>query len=248
MPGPRPWPPRSAAIPWQLLRLPTPSSCLRDRRPSLGGAAALLAAAPAHADIFSARAELTGGGAGGVGVGGDQKDAAYFKNAPHGTYGALIGAQILIADAFIEHTQFTNGSRITTWTQFALGLRLDMKLGGGPAPVKGDPDKKPQDALKGSLSRLIVHPGGLSGSAPASQVVSALTITLEITDNGFLLEARVGFGKRLGHGLRLGVTIPVSGGYFFKSGNGATVNNLSTHYQGIEARALLTLGMQLGAL
>ena len=160
----------------------------------LGGAAALLAAAPAHADIFSARAELTGGGAGGVGVGGDQKDAAYFKNAPHGTYGALIGAQILIADAFIE-----------------FGVHAAFGLGTG-------------------------------------QQVDPPLDNAQITDKGFLLEARVGFGKRLGHGLRLGVTIPVSGGYFFKSGNGATVNNLSTHYQGIEARALLTLGMQLGAL
>ncbi len=206
----------------------------------LGGAAALLAAAPAHADIFSARAELTGGGAGGVGVGGDQKDAAYFKNAPHGTYGALIGAQILIADAFIEHTQFTNGSRITTWTQFALGLRLDMKLDGGPAPVKGDPDKKPTGYVEFGVHAAF-------GLGTGQQVDPPLD-NAQITDKGFLLEARVGFGKRLGHGLRLGVTIPVSGGYFFKSGNGATVNNLSTHYQGIEARALLTLGMQLGAL
>ncbi|MCE9573641.1 MAG: hypothetical protein K8W52_10835 [Deltaproteobacteria bacterium] len=204
------------------------------------GAALVLASAPAHADIFSARAEIHGGGAGGVGIGGDQKDAAYFKNAPHGAYGALIGAQILIADAYIEHTQFTNGNRITTWTQFALGMRIDMKLGGGPALEKGGPARKPTGYFEFGIHAAF-------GLGTGQQVDPPLD-NAQITDKGFLLEARVGFGKRLGHGLRLGVTIPVSGGYFFKSGNGATVNMLSTHYQGIEASALLTLGMQLGAL
>lgn len=206
----------------------------------LGGAAVLLAAAPARADLFSARAEIHGGGGGGVGIGGDQKDNAYFKNAPHGAYGALVGAQILIADFYIDHTQYTDGSRITTWTQFALGMRIDMKLGGKPAAEKGGKATPPTGYVE-----LGIHAG--FGLGTGQQVDPPLD-NAQITDKAFLLELRGGFGKRLGHGLRIGVSIPVSGGYFFKSGNGATANNLSTHYQGIEAAALLTLGLQLGAL
>jgi hypothetical protein len=206
----------------------------------LAGTAAALSAAPARADIFSARAEIHGGAGAGVGLRGDQKDAAYFKNAPVGAYGALIGAQILIADGYIEHTQFTDGSRITTWTQFALGLRVDMKLGGGPGLEKGAPARPATGYFE-----LGIHAG--FGLGTGQQVDPPLD-NAQITDKGFLFEVRAGFGKRLGHGLRFGLTIPVSAGYFFKSGNGATVNNLSTHYQGIEGAALLTLGMQLGAL
>ena len=43
----------------------------------------------------------------------------------------------------------------------------------------------------------------------------------------------------------IGVEVPVSYGYFLKSGNGASANDLSTHYRGIEAQALLTLRANL---
>jgi hypothetical protein len=38
-----------------------------------------------------------------------------------------------------------------------------------------------------------------------------------------------------------GISIPVSWGYFFKNGNGAAVNDVSTHYQSIQGEALLFL-------
>ena len=207
---------------------------------SLGAVALLVAASaarPAAADIFQARAELHGGAAGGVGLGGDQKDAAFFKTAPHGAYGALIGAQLLFADAYIEHTQLTNGSRIATWTQFALGMRIDIATG-RPPKDKDNPDPKASGYFEIGLHAAF----GLG----TGQQVSPPLDNAQITDKGFLFELRGGFGKRLGHGLRVGLEVPVSVGYFFKSGNGATANDLGTHYQGIQAAALLTFGLQLG--
>jgi hypothetical protein len=37
------------------------------------------------------------------------------------------------------------------------------------------------------------------------------------------------------------VFVPVQYGYYFKSGGGAAVNDLSTHYQSAQVAALLTL-------
>src|SRR5215510_4788488 len=98
----------------------------RTMRIALALCALLVAPAAARADIFSARAEVHAGASGGAGIGGDQKDSAFFAKAPHGAYGALVGATILIADAYIDHTQYTDFSNLNTWTSFALGIRLDF--------------------------------------------------------------------------------------------------------------------------
>ncbi|HTJ43804.1 MAG TPA: hypothetical protein VL463_16975 [Kofleriaceae bacterium] len=195
-------------------------------------------ASSTRADIISARAELHAGGGGGVGVGGDQKDSAFFKTSPNGMYGVLVGAKILIADAYIDHTQYTDGSRITTWTQFALGFRIDVKTGAPPAE-KDKPEPKPTGYFE-----LGFHLG--FGLGTGQQVMPPLD-NAQLSDKAFLVEIRPGFGKLLGNGFRVGLSLPISGGYFFKSGNGATANDLSTHYQGIEAAALITLGCELGA-
>jgi hypothetical protein len=202
-------------------------------------AAAAVAPRAAHADLFSARADLHVGGSGGAGLGGAQKDNAYFGDAPHGAYGALVGVQALIADAYIDHTQYTDGSRVTTWTQFALGVRVDVKTGAPPKEKGAVEEPKPTGYFE-----LGVHAAFGLGTG---QQVSPPLDNAQITDKAFLLELRGGFGKILGNGFRIGLTIPVSGGYFFKSGNGATANDTGTHYTGLEAAALLTFGLQLGA-
>jgi hypothetical protein len=212
------------------------------KRMALGAAfAATAIAAPraAHADLFSARADLHAGASGGAGVGGEQKDNAYFKNAPNGAYGVLVGVQALIADAYIDHTQFTDGSRVTTWTQFAAGVRIDIKTGAPPKEKGATEDPKPTGYFELGLHAAF----GLG----TGQQVSPPLDNAQLTDKAFLVELRGGFGKILGNGFRIGVAIPISGGYFFKSGNGATANDVGTHYQGVEAAVLLTLGLQLGA-
>src|SRR5882672_4251146 len=57
------------------------------------------------------------------------KDSAFFARAPHLVYGGLIGAEFLFLDAWIQHHQFTDGSAISTWTQFGAGAHGLIDLG-----------------------------------------------------------------------------------------------------------------------
>jgi hypothetical protein len=196
-----------------------------------------LLAPRAHADLLELRGEIHAGGSLGTGVGGAQKDSAFFAKAPNFDYGALVGAKIIFADAFISHDQFTDGGHIMTWTQFAAGVRFDGKTG-GQASANGVPEKPPTGYWE--FGAHVVF-----GLGTGAQVMPPLD-NAQITDKGFTFELRPGFGKLLGGGFKIGLAFPISGGYFFKSGNGATANDLSTHYQGIEGAALLTFGMEIG--
>jgi hypothetical protein len=202
------------------------------------GALALILLVPgvARADIASLRAEIHGGAGGGVGVGGDQKDDAFSEGQPPGVYGALVGAELLFIDAYLEHHQFTDGDDLSTWTQLGVGFDVDIDLG-APPQLKGEPPKPGKGYLELGLYAAF-------GVGTGQQVDPPLDNS-EITDKGFLLEARVGVGWRLGRFARLGLTVPVSGGYFLKSGEGAGANDVSTHYQAIQAAALLTMRFDL---
>ncbi|HSN29684.1 MAG TPA: hypothetical protein VLT45_25530, partial [Kofleriaceae bacterium] len=78
------------------------------------------------------------------------------------------------------------------------------------------------------------------GLGTGAQVMPPLD-NAQITDKAFIGEGRLGFGRHLDKVFDLGVVVPVSYGYFFKSGNGAAANDLSTHYRGFEAEVLLAL-------
>jgi hypothetical protein len=197
---------------------------------SLLAVVAVATPTPASADVFKLFGEVHGGGNFGTGTGGEPavKDAAFFAKAPHLSYGALVGAEVLLVDALIEHDQFTDGSRIATWTQFGLGLHGTMDLG----------DAKQQKAHEGGYVEFGF--GGWFGLGTGQQVMPPLD-NAQITDKGFLVEGRIGAGTHLNSVFDLGVTVPVSWGYFFKNGNGAAVNDASTHYQSVQAAALLVL-------
>jgi hypothetical protein len=184
----------------------------------------------ASADVLKLFAQLDGGGSYGQATGGDQaiKDAAFFAKAPHGDYGVQIGAEFLFLDAWIQHHQLTNGSRISTWTQFGAGIHIQIDLG----------DDKQQKAHEGGFFEL--GGGAWFGLGTGQQVMPPLD-NAQITDKAFLVEGRVGAGKHLSNIFDLGVTVPVSWGYFFKNGNGAVANDVSTHYRGIQGEALLFL-------
>ena len=155
-------------------------------------------AAPAHADLFRLFAEAHGGGMYGQGTAGDQKDAAFFAKSPHGAYGLAVGAEAFIFDLWIEHHQFTNGSRVATWTKIGVGT--------------------------------------------GQQVMPPLD-NAQISDKGFLIQGVLGFGTHLSKNFDLGVSLPVSWGYFFKQG---AANDLSNHYQGVQGEALAVLRIQFG--
>jgi hypothetical protein len=196
----------------------------------LSFAAVLAVATPASADVLKLFAEADGGGAYGKGTSGAQviKDSAFFAKAPHLAYGALIGAEFLFLDAWIQHHQLTDGSRIATWTQFGAGVHGTIDLG----------DAKQQKAHEGGFFEFGV--GAWFGLGTGQQVMPPLD-NAQITDKAFLVEGRVGFGTHLSKVFDFGLSVPVSWGYFFKNGDGAVANDVSTHYQGIQGEALLYL-------
>ena len=208
-------------------------------RPTLLVAAVVLSApTAAHAGVFKLYGEVHGGGVFGKGTSGDVTtstvDAAFFEKAPHGMYGALLGGQILFLTGEVQHHQFTDGDRISTWTQFGAGLRFEVPVGNQTAE-----DKK---AGKGGYAEIGV--GAHFGLGTGQQVMPPLSND-EITDKAFLLQGRLGIGKHLNKVFDVGVALPVSWGYFFKSGSGAVANDLSTHYQGVQAEAMLYLRANL---
>ncbi|HSS00298.1 MAG TPA: hypothetical protein VLM79_24740 [Kofleriaceae bacterium] len=193
-------------------------------------AAVLGMAAPASADVLKLFVEADGGGAYGKGTSGDPviKDSAFFAKAPHLVYGGLIGAEFLFLDAWIQHHQLTDGDRIATWTQLGAGVHGTIDFG----------DPKQQKAHEGGFFEFGV--GAWFGLGTGQQVMPPLD-NAQITDKAFLLEGRLGAGKHLSNIFDIGVAVPVSWGYFFKNGNGAAVNDVSTHYQAIQGEALVFL-------
>ena len=186
----------------------------------------------AHADVFKLFVEAEGGGVFGKRLSGDAANASagFFEKAPHGAYGGAIGAHFLFFDAVIQHHQFTNGSRLATWTQFGAGMRFEVDIG-----TQTKEDKK---AGKGSYAEISAN---LFFGIGTGQQVDPPLSNDEITDKGFLVEGKLGFGKHLGKVLDIGVLFPVSWGYFIKNGGGAVANDLSTHYQSVQGEALLVL-------
>lgn len=184
-----------------------------------------LAPAAASAEIFKLYGELGGGGAYGKGLAGTLKDDAFFKKANGGAAGVLIGARVLILDTNIRHMQFINGGETETWTQFSAGLNVGMDTGSAE-------DKK---AYKSGYFEMGAGIG--FGVGTGAQVMPPLDAS-EVTDKAFMLDGRLGFGKHLSKIFDLGVVVPVSWGYFFKSGAANDVNN---HYQGVQVQGLLVL-------
>jgi hypothetical protein len=202
------------------------------RLASLVIVAAVAAPLSAHADVFKLYGEVQGGGAYGKGLAGDHKDDAFSATSRGGAYGFLVGARFLIVDANIFHRQYLNGEETETWTQFNAGLAFGFDSG-------SEEDKK---AGKGGYFEMAALVG--FGLGTGAQVDPPLDNS-EVTDKGFVATGKIGFGKHLSKIFDIGISVPVSYGYLFKSGNGATANDTETHYQQMQIEALLVLRANL---
>jgi len=185
---------------------------------------------PAVAGVFKLFGQADGGGVFGKGTSGDLKDTAFFKEAPHGMYGASIGAEFLFLDAWIQHHQFTNGSRLATWTQFGVGVHAEMDMG----------ERSAQDKKDGKGAFADFAAGAFFGIGTGQQVMPPLSND-ELTDKAFLIQGSLGFGKHLSKIFDFGLAVPVSYGYFFKTGAGAVANDVSTHYRSVQVEGMLYL-------
>jgi hypothetical protein len=189
--------------------------------------AALVVPATASAEVFKVYGEAQGGGMYGKGIAGDHKADSAFQGG-RGAYGVLVGAQVLIFDAHVHHRQYINGDGLTTWTQFTAGLNFGFDTG------------SEQDKKEGKGGYVAFGVGLGFGVGTGAQVDPPLDNS-QVTDKGFLLEGRLNFGTHLNKVFDIGAQVPVSYGYLFKSGNGATANNTSNQYQSVQAEALLVL-------
>jgi hypothetical protein len=188
----------------------------------------LAAPAAASADVFKLYGEAQAGGMYGQGISGDHKQDSFFQKGRGVGYGAQVGVQILVFDGHVSHRQFPLGDTLQTWTQFTVGFHFGADLGTAE-------QKKRQ---VGNYISLDVGAG--FGMGTGAQVDLPLD-NAQLTDKGFMGVVRFDFGKHLNKVLDIGVAIPASYGYFFKSGNGATANMLDTHYQGLQVEVLLLL-------
>jgi hypothetical protein len=196
--------------------------------------------ARADADVFKLYGEAHLGGAGGTGLSGDPVDGpagdtAFFANAPNGAYGLRVGARLLIIEGALQHHQLTNGSRLSTWTQFALGIGIQPELG----------DAQARKAHTNSFLDIGLNVG--FGLGTGQQVDPPLSND-EITDKGFVAEGRLGFGKHLNKVLDLGIVVPASWGYMFKNGFDTAANDESTQYTSFQIAGLLFLRANLKLL
>jgi hypothetical protein len=202
--------------------------------------AALAAVAPtaARADVVSLYGALRGGWAEGRGLSGGAKDAAFHDGAAGPTYGALIGAEVLFIDAWIEHDQYlVDGEIGGTYTRFLVGFDVDLDVGErrGMDP-EGD----------GGVSAGYVEIGGAVGfGLGTGRQVEPPLDNGEVTDKGALVQGRIGAGWRLGPLVTLGVVVPVDLGYVFKSGGGAVANDDEDRYVEVAAAALASVRFEL---
>jgi hypothetical protein len=196
------------------------------------------AASSANADVLLLYGNVHGGVMGGKGTGGDQKDEAFFQNAPNGTYGLSVAGRFLFFAAEISHDQYSffggeTANSLRTWTQFSAGVDFDIDLG----------SEKEKKEHKGKFIQFSALAG--FGLGTGQQVMPPLD-NGQVTDKGFMLGGRIGIGAHASKLFDYGIQVPVQYGYFFK--NGVAANDVSNHYRGVHAEALVFLRLNIKLL
>lgn len=198
------------------------------------------AGATASAELLQLRAEALGGGSYGKGVGGDQQDFAFHDGASGGSWGFDVGIEILFIDVFIQHQQYLgSGGLLGTWTEFMAGLDFDFDLSDKTKGGTWD-EKKKKRVGKGRYAPVYGEIGvNLGFGVGTGQQIDPPLDNAQITDKGFLVEARLGVGYRFNKVISAGLTVPIQFAHVFK--NDVPANDLSSQYQQIQVAALANL-------
>ena len=181
-------------------------------------AALLLASSTADAKLFDLYAQVNLGGGGGGGTGGAQQDNAFASGASGAAFGALMGAEILFFDLWVNHTQYVGGDGINgTFTQFMAGFDVDFEL--------DDPDP-------GKPNEFFAEVGiGFGFGLGTGRQVDPPLDNAQITDKGGVLEAKVAGEYHINKALSAGVMVPIQWAYMVKNGPGIVANDTENHYQ-----------------
>jgi hypothetical protein len=203
-----------------------------------GAALLALAAAPARADVLSARLEAHVGGLGGASLSGAVADAGdgFFDGARGAAWGVLAGVEVMFIDVWIDHHQVLGAGGLRgTWTQFMAGIDLEVAQ-------RDDPTRAGELGRQTGYFEVGI---GLGFGVGTGQQPELPLDNRQLSDKGFVVEGRVGAGWVVADGrLGLGVAVPVSVGYLFKSGYANDVDNQYASVQGavlLVARAKLTI-------
>jgi hypothetical protein len=195
------------------------------------GLALIFVSQTASAKVLEIYAQAQGGVAAGRGLSGDQKDNAFFEDTSGAAYGALVGAEILFIDAWIEHNQYNDGELVGTWTQFMAGFDMDIAM-------DDPPPKQP--------SRVFFELGlGVGFGMGTGQQVMPPLDNGEISDKGFVAQARLGIDYRFASVVSIGVSVPLTWGYLLKND---VANDQSNHYQAIHGAALAHFRFRIDAM
>lgn len=185
----------------------------------------LLFASPASAKFIDIYVQAQGGGAYGKGIGSEEEDRDFFDRTKGGSYGFLVGAELLFIDGWVEHNQFrADGNVVGTFTQLMLGLDVDFAL----APK-----------FYGELGV-----GAGVGVGTGQQIEPPLDNS-EISDKGLLGRISAALEYRLNQFASLGVTLPVTYGYMLKNG---AANDEANRYHSMNVRPMAYLRLHFHLL
>ena len=197
------------------------------------------AASAAHADVLSLRAEAHAGGGVGKTLSGAVQDngrGGFYDNADGAAWGFLVGVEALFVDAWIEHHEFMGDGRAVngTWTQFMAGMDLDLDFGQerGPAPANG------KQGELGPPTKYLELGIGFGYGVGTGQQVDLPLDNSEVSDKGFVIEGRFSAGIVVARVIGIGITVPVSAGYFFKNG---FANDMDNQYWSAQGAVMLVV-------
>jgi len=198
----------------------------------------------ARADILSFNASAHSGVSVGQGLVGERQDDAFHQQATGPMYGVDVGVEVMFVDVWISHDQFLDGGVSGTWTQFMLGLDLEVDVGDN----KGVDYNDAGDETGGYQAWTVELGMGFGYAVGTGQQVDPPLDNSQLTDKGLVLEGRVGIAYNLTQLLNIGVVLPVQSGLVTKTGEGAVVNNIDNTYAYFAGALLLRLGATLEIL